>query len=80
MGQRLLVQHGVGEGLLEERREMGLREAEVEQAQVVTGPSGGVGGHAEALGDTAGDRRPDVAEHPVEIETAQHDDEVTDGL
>ena len=80
MGKSFLVEGGVGEGLVEEGREVGLGETEVEQAQVVPGPRGRVGGDAEAARDATGDGRPDVAEDTVEIETTQHTDEVIDGV
>jgi hypothetical protein len=39
-----------------------------------------VGGQPEALGDAGGHARPEVAQDTVEVETDQHEVEVTQGL
>ena len=79
-GPSLGVQGGVAERLVEEGKERGAGQAQVEQAQVVPRPRRGVGGDAEAAGDAGRDGRAQVAQHTVEIETTEHVKKVTDGL
>ena len=57
-----------------------LTQADVEKAQVVTGPRRRVRGHAKTAGDAGRHGRTQVAQDAVEIETTEHVNEVTDGV